>query len=412
MQIHRFAYHVLLITGIWLSLIGVALAQKADPDVTPTTRIVAGCVLEIIVVDEPALSGFFTVDAQGQIQFALTDEAGGNKQEWKVTLKEKTTDEARAAVVESLKTYLKNPIVQLVIARLPGITIEISGPVKKPGSLKLRRTARLSDALEAAVYLPEADLSTIRILRLEKKSSAEPARRTITLDFTKYLSGESEEDPALEQGDKIVLIDKPVPVAPERPRIVRVRGEVRQEGTYPIGPKERVRDLLERAGGLLETADREKVILIRASDGKYLELNANRVLESDPVHNLSVEPGDLLLIGKRDQSLIFTIAGEVADPKTIPWKSGEKITLLQALELAGGPTRRADTRKGMLQRGYLRNPNLARIISFDVEKIRKNEEPDWEIEAGDMIVLPPRVRRPSTLQQFLPLLRFFLPFPF
>ena len=74
-----------------------------DPHATPTTPITPGCVLGIAVTDTPALSGRFPVDADGKIRFVLMDDDGGNKQEWTVLVLDKTADEARGLIAESLK---------------------------------------------------------------------------------------------------------------------------------------------------------------------------------------------------------------------------------------------------------------------------------------------------------------------
>src|SRR5438105_4939294 len=77
-----------------------AIAQRPDiplvndPSITPTTKILPGTLLTITVTDEPQLTGAFPVDADGNIHFTLTDEDGGNKQEWSVSVKDKTADEA------------------------------------------------------------------------------------------------------------------------------------------------------------------------------------------------------------------------------------------------------------------------------------------------------------------------------
>ena len=148
--------------------------------------------------------------------------------------------------------------------------------------------------------------------------------------------------------------------------------------------------------------------LVRGTDGKVLELMADRVEADDPVYNMLLNPNDLVIVGVRDQSLVFAVLGEVFQPNTFPYKTGAKVTLLDVIEQAGGLTKQADARKGVLRRNFLRNPTQTNDIPFDLEQIKKGKQQNYEIIAGDAVVIPPRVRRPSVFQQLFPLMfRFF-----
>src|SRR5262249_41051612 len=141
-----------------------------------TTRITSGCVLGIAVTDTPALSGLFPVDADGNIHFVLTDDEGGNKQEWTVPVKDKTEEEARSLVAESIKKYVVEHEVRLVIAKIARLRVEIRGAVQKIGMLELSVKAHLSDALAACRYKPTADLANILITRHIKVNTANGVR--------------------------------------------------------------------------------------------------------------------------------------------------------------------------------------------------------------------------------------------
>lgn len=400
----------ILLTLLWLLSGNATGAQEViprpDPDVTPTTRIAAGCTVCVIVAGEPELSGTHILDEKGEIRFSLADTEGENRQEWRVSLRGKTTEEARATIVESLRKYLRDPEVTVVIVKLPRVRVDIIGPVDRPGPMELKPGARLSDALARCGYRQTTDLTNVRILRPSKQPGGKP--ETLIIDVEAYGRGEHDDDPLLQPGDRIVLIARQGQKASQEPAYVRIIGEVEREVQHPLTPGLRVKDLFDRAGGLKPTADREKVRLVRGSDGKVFELDADRVEADDPVYNLPLNPNDLIIVGVRDQSRVFAVLGEVAQPSTFPYRTDEKVTLLTAIERAGGPTRQADLRKGLLRRNFLRNPAQASDIPFDLEQIKKGKQPDHILEPGDAVLLPPRVRRPGLLQQFLPLvLRFF-----
>ncbi|HZO86745.1 MAG TPA: SLBB domain-containing protein [Chthonomonadaceae bacterium] len=388
-----------------------AAMPSPDPEATPTTKITSGCVLAILVTDAPQLSGSFTVDAEGKIHFTLTDEEGGHKEEWDVNVQGRTAEEARGVIAESLKRYILAPEVQVILAKLPRVRVFISGAAQTTGKLDLSPKAHLSDALAACHYKPEADLANIRILRQEKGDGKTPGKvRTLAVNFAAFMRGESQDDPALESGDKIILPAVPAPTVSAEPKLVRIVGEVNREASLPLSPGMTLRDAFDRAGGLKETADREKIRLVRGADGRILEVDADRVLANDPVHNLPLSAGDLIIVGQRDRSLRYAVLGEVLEPNTFDWNPKEKVTLLRALEMAGGLTKKADRRKGLLRKGYLNNPAETRDLPFDLELIAKGKQPDWEIEPGDAVFVLPKQHRPSFLQQIAPLLFRFLPF--
>jgi protein involved in polysaccharide export with SLBB domain len=380
---------------------------QADPQATFSTKIVAGTEIYVDVADSPEVSGSHTVGADGDITFSLADTDGNNKTEWTVNVKDKTPNEAKDAIEESLKTYYKMPVVRVIITKLPRLKVEVSGAVQKSGMLELEPGSLLSDALAKAIYKPNADLAKVRILR-KAKEGEQP--ETIFVDFAAYQEGRSEIDPALQNGDRIVLIALPEEKVRPAPQFIRVVGEVFRDAYLPFANGMRVRSAIELAGGLKPSADRSKLRLVRGADGKILELNADKIDADDPVHNVFLAANDMLFVNVRDRSLIYAVMGEVMSPNTFPYPADKRVTLMEALVQAGGMTKTADKRKGILRRGFLRNPALSPEIPFDTEKILKGDQKNWELEAGDAIIILPRQKRPTFLQQALPLLFRFLPF--
>lgn len=379
----------------------------ADPQATFSTKIMPGTEVHIAVTEEPGVSGTQTVETDGTIGFSIADLDGNNKTEWRVSVKDKTVDEAKDAIAESLKKYFKAPVVRVIVTKLPRIRVEISGPVESPGTLALSPESLLSDALAAARYKPNADLSKVRITH-KAKEGEQPV--PLIVDFAAYQEGRSELDPELKNGDRIVLIALPKETVRPAPQFVRIVGEVVRDAYVPFANGMRVKSAIELVGGLKASADRKKMRLVRGNDGKILELDADKIDEDDPVHNLFLSPGDMLFVNVRDRSLIYSVMGEVIAPNTFPYLPDSKITLLQAIEQAGGLTKTADKRKGILRRGFLQNPAQSPELPFDIEKIIKGEQRNWELEAGDAVIVLPRKKRPTFLQQALPLLFRFLPF--
>ena len=336
-----------------------------DPNANAATRLIAGCAVNVAVEGEDELSGDYAIDVTGELHFTLDDGYGKHAEKWTVVVRNKTADEARDAIAASLKVYLKMPVVKVVITRVPRLRIEVSGPVAKEGRFDLPLASRLSDLLKVCAARQNADLADIRILRRGQPNPATPDKpphtRLIAIDYEKFLRGETDIDPILEQNDKILIAERE-DATPKAPEYVRIGGEVGREVALPFAGTLTVSDAIARAGGLLPTADMEKSYLIRGLDGKTLVINVGEAMQGNPIHNLSLYARDTLIVGRRDQSLIYSVGGEVKTPLTLPWKDSEHPTLTGALAQAGGVTKNADRRKGLLRKNFLRDPNKSRLI--------------------------------------------------
>jgi polysaccharide biosynthesis/export protein len=128
--------------------------------------------------------------------------------------------------------------------------------------------------------------------------------------------------------------------------VVRVGGQVRAPGDYPLESGMRISDLLRAGGGLSAAAYTTDAELTRYTviDGEYREtelvtVNLTSVLRGDEAANLMVGPYDYLNIKEVSRwrnAEAVTIRGEVTFPGTYPIRRGEKLSSL--LARAGGLT--------------------------------------------------------------------------
>jgi polysaccharide export outer membrane protein len=80
----------------------------------------------------------------------------------------------------------------------------------------------------------------------------------------------------------------------------------------------------------------------------------------------------------------FTILGAVTKPGSYFFPTGETLTLLQVIGMAGGYTRAANPSKVTVRRGGTQG----RTIEVDAKKLaRANEGPPFRIEPGDIITV-------------------------
>ena len=408
------------------------VSVPADPTLLSTTKIEPGFLLRVEVGDEAQLTGEYNVDAQGAIHFTLADEQGKHKEEWSVKVGQKTAEEATLLVAESLKAYIRQPNAHVILLKRPRLHVEMAGTGCKPGLLELPLDARLSDVMfvckqnadyahlllvrkrrggDKATTAPAAAVKTVADGGAANEGENTPATRALTINFEDYQQGQSGDDPKLEDGDKIYIQMKP-PETPEHAlRTVRVVGEVGREVDIPLAPGMTVKDALTRAGGLKDTADPNNIRLHRGESGKDYELQAAGIQGEDAKINMVLESGDYLIAYKRDLSMRWGIDGEVMAANVFPYVPGFKMTITKAVGVAGGLTKKAEHHRGVLRKGYLINPTKTRDIIFDYDAIKNKKQQDFEVEAGDVVVILQRQHRPTIWQKLLPLALKFIPLP-
>jgi len=134
--------------------------------------------------------------------------------------------------------------------------------------------------------------------------------------------------------------------APDRRGIVYVMGEVSREGVVEIPPGDilRVTDAIMRAGGFNIYADATRVSLTRPNstnpdEPQRFNINVGQILETGRLdQDMILRANDRVFVGRRgDSSGQYTVSGKgVTQPGVYPISIGQKITISEAILLAGG----------------------------------------------------------------------------
>lgn len=119
-----------------------------------------------------------------------------------------------------------------------------------------------------------------------------------------------------------------------RSKRVYIDGEVKQSGLQAINdiPMTLV-EALNRAGGLLPSADQSRIALERG-DMRYRINLRDLVQKGINPGNIMLAPGDVVRVHSRDESKVF-VSGEVVTPKALTMHNG-RLTLNEALGETGG----------------------------------------------------------------------------
>jgi len=167
-------------------------------------------------------------------------------------------------------------------------------------------------------------------------------------------------------------------------RTASILGEVTRPGVYPINDGQRLFDLIAVAGGLTERAGRAITVTHRDQPDGREAVMISRNLSDKPESNVPVLEGDTIVVGKAD---VVYVVGEVGRPSGLLMESG-KLTVLQAIALAGGTTR---TAKLGATRIIRKGPNGISESPVHLKKILEAKAPDMTMQADDILFVPTSV---------------------
>jgi polysaccharide export outer membrane protein len=178
---------------------------------------------------------------------------------------------------------------------------------------------------------------------------------------------------------------------------VSMLGEVDHPGIYPVLGAKTLLDLISAAGGTTHIASHEATIR-HAADGSTISVSLSRNAGDLLASNVQVFPGDTIIVPKAG---VFYMLGDVGRPGGYVMDDDGKITLLEAIAVAGGVNRTAALSKARIVRktatGY-------REVPFDVKKVLMGKQDDLSLEPEDIVYIPTSVaksimdRTPQVLQ--------------
>jgi protein involved in polysaccharide export with SLBB domain len=288
---------------------------------------------------------------------------------------------------------------------------------------------------------------------IERLDEHDLSTRLIAFNLANAIDNPASADNAvLQPGDVVTIFsekDIPLPVD-KHAAFVRVDGEVNAPGVYRISPGETLRDLVKRAGGLTphsylyasqltristrraeeleirqSTAQMQRDLLARNAAASSLsaansgeqqaQLNAQQALiaqlaavqptgrvvlamkpDADSVEDIPgfpLEDGDAFYIPSELNTV--QVSGAVYNENAFRYERGKR--LYAYLNDAGGPTRQADTRRIFLIRAD------GTVISRQTHgEFWRSDFDKTTLLPGDAIIVPPKLKGPSTFIQQLP----------
>jgi polysaccharide biosynthesis/export protein len=169
---------------------------------------------------------------------------------------------------------------------------------------------------------------------------------------------------------------------------VSVLGAVGKPGQYELMGPTTLLHIIAQAGGLTAQATDEIYIYRQSSDGKQtiIAINLEDLAGGSQEFNMELKPKDVVSI-PIDRMLNVFVYGEVKTPGAIPYLSSKRITLLQAIAQAGGPTEWAKTSKVMIKRKDKKTGNEMKILA-NLKSMINGRVADIILEEGDVVIVP------------------------
>jgi len=299
-------------------------ANGSDTQI-PSTKVVSkyllgpGDVISIHVVNFPDLTmGEIQIPPDGKLTPPLLADSP-------INVLGKTVEEVAAMLTQAWSKYVVNPSVSVyLVQKRPQDAIVVYGYTPKTGAVEMRPGLRILDVISAMGGGGEiGDLSHVTVTHENGTSE--------TLDLSNpETKGDSPENILMHEGDIIYV--------PKLYQFVTVLGEVKQGGQFPYEKKMTVADAISRAGGYIEgEADLSAATITR--DGKTIPIDLQKFyLDGDTSQNLTLQPGDSILIPR--QTNIVYIYGAVQGQGPYDFRPGDR--LWDAINRRGGPSQDAN----------------------------------------------------------------------
>lgn len=249
----------------------------------------------------------------------------------------------KSALERRISTQYRRVNVSVVISKLHGITVYVTGFATTPGAYTLSSLSTMIEAvLSAGGPSSGGSYRTVELRRAGQLIS--------TLDLYRLLfSGDKSRDAVLQNGDVLNILS----TGPE----LAVVGSVNSPAIFEAKAGESLATMLLFAGGFNGLADRSRVVVRSLAD---LDKGGSRQLAAADLAGTLAERGDIVRVlslarvsrPREREFVLATIEGEVAQPGRyyLPPRS----TLADLVARAGGMTAGAFTYGTVLERLAIR----------------------------------------------------------
>jgi len=171
--------------------------------------------------------------------------------------------------------------------------------------------------------------------------------------------------------------------------LITVEGAVAVPGEYSLSNVENINDIIDKAGGLLDYAIKERAYIIRKSGGienQIISFNFSNA------QNIVPKAEDKIIISSKidlNREKNVSIEGEVSEPNNYPFFKG--MTLIDLILVSKGVTLKGDLKNISIYRSTFdesrQNPVQTLKVSLDSDFSKINNDNNIKLEENDLVVV-------------------------
>ncbi|MFA0749020.1 SLBB domain-containing protein [Fervidibacter sp.] len=348
-------------------LVASAISTQTSVSQTEPYRLNPGDQIQILVEDEPDLSGEVTVGPDGFIRLRLVGsiQAAGL-----------TVDELAAQIEKALRQYLREPKVIVNLKQFTPLArrVYVMGAVKAPGAypLPLAGPTTVFDAIMlAGGFSDNADWERVRVFRRDGQM--------LTVNLKNLQAGDLTGGGIVQPGDVIWVSPAYI--------VVNIVGAVQKSGLFSIPTKATLFDAIALAGGV---SDPSANIRIFRGGIEMLSIPWSKLIAGE-VPTLTLQENDTILVSVKDVSGVV-VTGMVQRPGMFNLVG--KVTLLGVLAMAGAPlSEQRPMRVRVLRQGQ-------EFLSVRIDagmNASAVKELAMELQSGDIVAVEPLTVRVTLL---------------
>ena len=242
--------------------------------------------ISIDLTDTDDLDGVYKIDQEGMVDLPFIG---------KIKLDELTLNQAQNLLLQIIKSFYRNPDLQIGIEKFNSNKVYIVGAVQNQTTIPLNeQPLSLIEAAIKAGFKPGSenkDLGTSGLLRREGK--------VYKINLTNTFKNKDEKENFYLKRDDVIFIDKKL-------NSIHVFGEVSKPGIYFPDMNYSLTELISSAGMNQITANAKKVYVIREKFDTFLEVDIFQLDVRNPVNLIA---GQKFKIKKDD--IIFIPPAEI-----------------------------------------------------------------------------------------------------
>jgi polysaccharide biosynthesis/export protein len=273
------------------------------------------------------------------------------------------------AIYYGLNTQGGGVYAQITLGSIRSIKVTVIGEVAKPGSYTVPSLATVFNVLyQAGGPSKNGSYRNITVIRDNKVIR--------TMDLYDFLL-------KADQKDNIMVRDQDVIRIADYDTRVQIKGEIKRPAIFEVNKGETLKTLLYFAGGYTDLAYRNAIKLVRITEKEHKLLTINK----DEISGFALEPGDVFEVDSVANTFEnrVKIGGAVYRPGDYAIDGKNIKSVKDLINAAGGLKVDAFKNRAIVMReGQFKEPET---ISFDLEKLIKNEIEDIALQKEDSITI-------------------------